>query len=476
MPLLLAQDQPNPNGWLQSLLETVATVQHQKEAEAQAAADAADREKRAAANEHYLTLALQQKNDFEFASLALEKEKVALLKEASGPFDPSTMGFGGVTQPPVSVPSTPPAALPTIPESTPGNFSASGAPPAATGGFEFGASAQTPAESLMAAVGPSIPMPTTGPNGQPLSPRARLGLRNTLGEADALPSGGPDAGALALFPQSSPVNEMAALANNLRGIPKKVAFPALAAAAKQIATTAAKGGSGTDLLAGMEPVPEHNTVRDPKTGIEYFASQDSSGKQKLLPYRPKELVAKIFGQGSDGKIYAYGSNGEPMQPIPDGVTVEKNPGRIQTTKDNTGNVFELHRDSTVSLLIPAHTKLLAKEREHYMADAQSEAAARAEYETQKAAVDQNGAGWFGLDKKKLGEAETSWKEAKTKLETWHKQYPELATGQEPAAAPAVSASDKDAALAAARAAITAGKDPAAVKKRLEENGIDSSTL
>lgn len=490
MPLLTANDPgTNQNAWLQQVLEISAQVQHQKETEAQAAADAADREKRAAASEHYLTMALQQKNDFEFATLALEKQKVQLLKEQGGLFDgtlPGGVGVDNVLQVPASAPTASPA-IPSIPDSTPGNFSASGAPPASTGGFEFVASAQTSAESLMAAVGPSIPMPTSGPDGQPLSPRARLGLRNTLGEADPLPSGGPDAGALSLFPQSSPVNEMAALASNLRGIPKKVAFPVLAQTAKQIATTAAKGAKtapNEDNLydspeAALGAIADNNFDAKPdfnaKTG-KYFLRFNSISKSGPTSDRYKEIsqwptvaglridpadpetryAERVGARGSSftlatdkfhnvgGHLVRVPADGSEPQVV-EGVTDEKAPPptvqRLYLTAKDKLTEAEQSLDSQ-----------FVQGNPQYRANALAEVARR-----------RDTVGFLKAANPALKKLDDPSPTPSPAVDT-------------PRGKSTLSDADKAASLDAARAAIAAGKSPEGVKARLREHGIDPSEL
>lgn len=246
------------------------------------------------------------------------------------------------------------------------------------------------------------------------------------------------------------------------------------------ARTSAKAQNGEDLTAGMQPVPEHGTYRG-RDGMEYFVSRSSNGAVKLAPYKPTTTVAKRFGQGSDGRVYAFGSDGEPMQPIPDGVSIELNPGKVQTTKDNLGNVYQLHRDSSVSLLIPANLKLTTKDRDSLIADTEAFNTAKAEYETKKAALEEKGArglhNWFGVSEDSVDQAKKALNSAELKMKSWVQQYPALKSAA--STAPATSLSDEDRAISLQRAREAVARKPesrAAVIKRLEEAGITDHGL
>lgn len=256
------------------------------------------------------------------------------------------------------------------------------------------------------------------------------------------------------------------------------------ATARQTASTG--GQTLEDVTAGMTPVPEHNTYRR-ADGSEYFVEQTATGKVALRPYRPKEVIAKKFWIGTDGNAYAGGSDGTLLQPKPDGVQLLD--GKIHDRQLADGSVVIVHPDATYTTVIPASAKLGEKAKSEYLQAVESASTSLVDLTATKKAYDAKipGTKWFGVTQKSVDEAQKTYEEAQKKVSDFHKLYPQLGSGvaqgaltpsDAAPAPPATQGARPDAAsiLAAAKAAIASGKDPEAVKKRLQENGIDPSGL
>lgn len=257
----------------------------------------------------------------------------------------------------------------------------------------------------------------------------------------------------------------------------------------QMVAARARTQAGTDLLAGMVPNPENNTYKD-ENGMEFFVTRSSNGTQKLTPYRPQAVKASRWTIGSDGRPYALGNDGQPMQPIPDDVTLDFNPGKMQTVRDNSGNVFAVGADRTLQMLLPAKTKLSREEREKYMADLEAQGEAQAELEAVTKALQEKGerglTNWFGVSDSSLRAAQTAADEAGRKVAVWRERYPDLqpihgantTNPVSPLAAQPNGAQDaRSVSIQRAREALTRNPNArAAIVSRLEGAGITDHGL
>jgi hypothetical protein len=259
--------------------------------------------------------------------------------------------------------------------------------------------------------------------------------------------------------------------------------------------TPARGSSGgapesiDQITAGMEFVPENGTYRN-KAGAEYFVSRSASGKVSMKAFQPTKAKASRWVQGSDGRAYALGTDGQPMQPIPEGVDLQFSAAKPSTFRDDAGNTYLMKPSGERELIVPSVAKMSAAESSKYSAALAAKRAGEAEVAAKEEAASKS---WFGVGSKAVEEAKTKVRDADAMIETMRERYPKLREQVKPApSSPAasvgapegqgnpslsLSAEDKAASLANAKAA--AEKKPeatAAIRQRMLAAGFTEQEL
>lgn len=291
---------------------------------------------------------------------------------------------------------------------------------------------QTPPGMSLAQVAPVDPLKPTIPNVAPAPPPVNDG--NIAGP---LPTRSPDPAAwdepASLTPAMQIRSTLGQLASlNQPGRPPvirqkdvRAALPAIlrsTIAANNRRSTSTPPETLEQVTAGMEFNPEHGTYKR-GDGAEYFVGRSAGGRVTLQAFKPKEVKAARWVQGSDGKAYALGNDGKPMQPVPDGVDLQFAPSKPQTTRDNAGNVYLLQPGQTQPMLIlPAKTKMSATESAKYTAALGDKQAAEAELAAKRPAFEKS---WFGVGKKDIAEAEERVRTAEATIKATRERYPEI---------------------------------------------------
>jgi hypothetical protein len=197
---------------------------------------------------------------------------------------------------------------------------------------------------------------------------------------------------------------------------------------------AAKAKAGADPTQGLDFNPEHGTyVKD--DGSEWIVRAG-----KLASYIPPTVKAKQLFMGSDGKVYPVGTDGQPMVPVPDNVTLRSAQQKMQTTKDAAGNVLQINPDGSTAMIAPANALPAGSAIETYARAVQDAQAKLLDYQTKAKAIADNGTSWYGVSQSDLDDAQKAAKAAAADLDVWHRKYPGLNTAPQPAAPVAAPAS------------------------------------
>lgn len=262
--------------------------------------------------------------------------------------------------------------------------------------------------------------------------------------------------------------ETALFAQNLAGIPKKYAIPAITHFATARATAAARSDDNTlpdgsrvmggkqyraddqgkwsavnpgdagvaELTKDMAFDPATNTYQN-KDGAKFFVGQ-SRGKVTLTPWKPETVKAKRTFLGSDGKPYSIGQDGVPLQPVPEGVQlVEGKLPSARTLPD--GSLGIVNPDNSVTTLIPATIKLGDKAKADYL-KAMNDAhvaltdlnATELQYQNKPSVAKD----WYGITDKTVKEKRDSFDAAQQKVLDMQTLYPALKIANPTGTAPA----------------------------------------
>lgn len=202
-----------------------------------------------------------------------------------------------------------------------------------------------------------------------------------------------------------------------------------------------------------------------KDGAKFFVGTSTTGKPKLTPWKPEAVKAKRTFLGSDGKPYSIGTDGSPLQPIPEGVQLmEGKMAPARTMPD--GSLGIVNPDRTVTTLIPATIKLGDKAKSEYLKSLNDAHTALMELnatELQYQAKPGVAKDWYGITDKTVKEKRDAFDAAQRKVVDFQTMYPALRQ-----AAPAQPAPASTPAAPAATKPI----DAATAKKFLEQAGGD----
>lgn len=275
-----------------------------------------------------------------------------------------------------------------------------------------------------------------------------------------------DPGPSALIPPGKQVSRYVAdLAD--AGLPvRRKDLAALQRTALASSLRAQRGPGGTpssaesidQIVAGLEFNPERGTYKR-TDGAEFFVGRSASGKVTLKPFQPDRVKASRWVQGSDGKAYALGSDGQPMQPIPDGVNLQFTPSSEKVFQ-NSGNTYLLKPGGEPELVVSAAAKVPAGESRDYTKALAERSAAEAELQAKREAQAKK---WFSLSTKDVDAAESRLRDAEIVVKTFRERYPQLTGAGKPTpqpppteGAPKPGAENTYASAAEVKAAVKAG--------------------
>lgn len=190
-----------------------------------------------------------------------------------------------------------------------------------------------------------------------------------------------------------------------------------------------------ELTKGMEFNPAHNTYKN-ADGAEFFPGV-TNGKPSLRPFRPDAHPAKRTW-GSDGNVYYFDAQGNPLKPIPDGVKL-RDSSRLQTTHVPGEGVYAMHPDGTKSMMIPDGAVPTAKARDKYLEEVELAALAKDELAKEEKALSEKGSkhDWFGVSAESVEKKRAEYKKSEAAVQLIQNQYPQL----KPKGAPAAPAGD-----------------------------------
>lgn len=271
--------------------------------------------------------------------------------------------------------------------------------------------------------------------------------------------------------------DVAKLGELFRGMPENFVVPTLTHFASQRvlqeARTTAKAAetSIAEMTKDMTFDQATNTYAN-ADGAKFFVGT-SRGKPVLTPWKPETVKAKRTFLGSDGKPYSIGSDGQPIQPVPEGVQLME--GKLPPARTlPDGSLGIVNPDHSVTTLIPATIKLGDKAKADYL-KALNDAhvalsdlnATEMQYQGKPGAFKD----WYGITDKTVKEKRDSFDAAQQKVLDMQTLYPALKIANPTTSAPA-AAPGAGAPTAAGATGATKQIDAATAKKFLEQAGGD----